>query len=471
MKFWKSFFFVSLLKQKFGKKPFNLKQKPMRFKIVFGILIIGLFSCNQSSDKKSELKDSVIVDFKANLELFPLLQLPYSVSTPGGDKPISDKYFITQALLADIPGESEEMKKIQNEIENNDRLYFACGKIPGYENFTPVIYRDFWQSASEFKHSWVLAVFDSQNKLIAKKELSETSLIFDKTSNKKINTNFILTIDGDHNIISEMSQMNIKDSQKKIQFTIDTEGKITQTQLPATPKEILSQYFTGDNLKYVLKTIDFLNNIKTPSEIECIVTKDSRRLNEMFNEMIYKIEPGADDPEKWKFLEKIVPGLRIQSAAEGSGVEAEYNFYYLYEKSKLTPEKNDDDFFIAYTNGLAETSYKEQNNIYAYSYSTCIDMETCYTMLGSGEYFKYFENIDKALKVNTVFDEWLYTLQKDMAYNCDWGYYYGTKAEVLAELKKITTTFDFKQDIKEELEKSRLKIESLSDDAFNYKNK
>jgi len=219
------------------------------------------------------------------------------------------------------------------------------------------------------------------------------------------------------------------------------------------------------------KLLPKLNNIKTPSEIECIVTKDSRRLNEMFNEMIYKIEPGADDPEKWKFLEKIVPGLRIQSAAEGSGVEAEYNFYYLYEKSKLTPEKNDDDFFIAYTNGLAETSYKEQNNIYAYSYSTCIDMETCYTMLGSGEYFKYFENIDKALKVNTVFDEWLYTLQKDMAYNCDWGYYYGTKAEVLAELKKITTTFDFKQDIKEELEKSRLKIESLSDDAFNYKNK
>ncbi len=436
--------------------------------LLYFIAILALFaSCasdtnknnnDSASTEKTELKtDSVSTQENVaenNTELAEAFQKFVSSLQEFDYDPVFNMNFYDEENYVPVP---ENLLPLFTS-DDSGVTYKVFGKITANDNLylLPVSIKDSKQTHIN------LYVFTKDGQRIEDKRVAIITPEFEQVG-FLFKDDLKLTISTTH-----LANKNAEPEIKKYQ--IEDNGKYTELKLPVTEEEKIADVISEGDLAFVKQAVADYNTIKSSKDIADLLNNKIEKVVSIVGRGIDKIRPYVEYNEEVAYFEKHIPIITVMNS--DGGVYVEKNDYNLYKKALETPEKDDDAFFDAFTNGTEPQEFDDVFYLVAFSPSECADMETCYSLLGGGECYKALSKIQAALDTDGNFTQNLKQLKanliKELSFYSTFAY---SKEDVLKYHAKIIDDFDFSDEELELLTKIRKTIASAKDDDFNYRNK
>ncbi len=253
-------------------------------------------------------------------------------------------------------------------------------------------------------------------------------------------------------------------------YTIGQTGGFIQVQKPTSYLERMKKDFALSS-----EDVEFMESARK----EFYAVHNSGQLADYMHNKVEKSinilnkhMPDVGEPDPYVYVSDIIPFISMEYAPEGNGIEANPNYYPLYEKAKSTPEKDDDLFFEAFTNGnkIYEDSDSKKKYLQKFNIEEC-NSETCYVILGGGKCYNTLLKIDKAMIPESHFTSDLQALKNYILNNAfyedaDFGY---TKEKVSEYTDKTLSDINLTDAQKAKLNAFKIAVKTKPDSNFSIK--
>ncbi len=266
------------------------------------------------------------------------------------------------------------------------------------------------------------------------------------------------------------SENSLKNISEFVENETETEIEVEEEVTVEVSKE-MDKYFTEEQKKYLTEVNKKFLKIKTSKDVaEFYAEKD--KIDRTVSDAMYKHDPDGYDYKKWDFLKVFMPGLCVGDGAEGIMI-AKFSLVPLYEKAKQTPEKDDDLFFEAISEGgKTEDGDNEIKYLkHAWLHYCYHDLEPCYLKLGKGEIYNYLLRIEKALNVKGNFKKELDDMMSWAITELKCELYAYSKEDTQKYIDKIAEDIKLEGDLLTTFNEAKTYIAALPDEKFNTEEK
>lgn len=213
-------------------------------------------------------------------------------------------------------------------------------------------------------------------------------------------------------------------------------------------KTTLGAYFTSQQIKNIQNYKVSFDKASTAKEL-ADVYKKSITLSEDLNRKIGNID--SPDIEKYKWMNKSVPGMQLVYGAEALSMSFDSNYGEFLAKAKKTPQASDDNFF-----NLMNEIYGESNSFYPKWFVMTWDLGG-YSLLGKGYHIKTLNKINMTMQKSPEFAKEIKEVKDlllaDILHS---GNYATPKSFVITEINQIINDKYLTNNQKNEL-KNRIK--------------
>ena len=238
----------------------------------------------------------------------------------------------------------------------------------------------------------------------------------------------------------------------------------------SSAQEMMEDLLLEDKIEYVYNIVESFKNCKTAKQLKDFISQENEFLA-ILNEMFFKYDPEVSKDLYYdKMFQEYIPFIYVGYGAEGSCIEANYNFYNISQKALETTGIDDDVFFEAYKTVYQEQEWGERTLLSDWDvFFAAIDFETSYSKLGNNVFINAFKAIQTAKAKTELFSENLDDLKSSVFSDLifDYGKFAFSKDKILDELTIITNEIDFTPEEKEELDKFINYVTNLSSSEFD----
>ena len=375
-------------------------------------------------------------------------------------EPIPTSYIYNNKtkIKKSIPVEESFYKVFYPEKKSVESMNLTAKcKLPAQKNFQLVIMESRFTNGERGDETYMhMYSFDKNGKIID--DISVQTYRTGSYSTFRIYkddiTLFTEYYDGDDfNTPSEISDTKYK---------VGTDGKFTQTRSTKKYADIIGEYFSDTNMRIIQEARKSYYGIKSSKDIANILNNQKNKLIEIVNTGVDLVRPRIEYAEDGQFFEDYIPSIKIIGV--DGGVMVGCNYYNLYKKALNTPQKDDDNFFDAYTNGQK----LEGDYLMQFSASECMSMEECYSLLGGGECYKALKKISTQIKLHNDFEKQLKKMQAQIISEMNHPNFGYAKKDVLKYLQKISE-LDLPKEYSKTLTDLKTKIVGMKNLSFSHK--